>query len=289
MASVAHSSVARSATIAQVAPAVHRGALASALVLIAAGCVLTAATVSFKQTLLFAIGVGAGVVLYHAAFGFTSSWRDLIAHGRGGGLRAQMLMLGVTTAVFVPLIAQGSIFGQAVRGSVAPAGIPVIAGAFLFGVGMQLGGGCASGTLFSAGGGSVRMVATLAAFILGSVFGIRYAGIWDGAPALRPLSLVGELGPMPALIVSLAGFAAIWWISIAIERRRRGIVEADRAAGSWRALHGPWTLAAGALGLAVVNISTLLVAGRPWGVTAAFALWGSKALMAVGVDVASWP
>ena len=43
-----------------------------------------------------------------------------------------------------------------------------------------------------------------------------------------------------------------------------------------------------ALGLAVVNIATLVIAGRPWGVTSAFALWGSKLLMTTGVDVASW-
>ena len=41
-------------------------------------------------------------------------------------------------------------------------------------------------------------------------------------------------------------------------------------------------MAAGAIGLAVVNISTLVIAGRPWGVTAAFALWGSKIAMAAG-------
>lgn len=277
------------ASTASVSRPVHLGALGVALGLIAAGCVVIGVTVSAKQTLLFAIGVAAGLVLYHAAFGFTSSWRELIAHGRGGGLRAQMLMLGVTTAVFVPLMAQGSVFGQAVRGSVAPAGIPVMAGAFLFGIGMQLGGGCASGTLFSAGGGSIRMFATLAAFIAGSILGIRYTSVWETAPALRPMSLLGEFGMAPALLISLAAFTAIYGLSLTIERRRRGEIEPDRAAGSWRALNGPWTLAAGALGLAVVNIATLVVAGRPWGVTSAFALWGSKFLMGAGVDVAAWP
>ena len=48
-------------------------------------------------------------------------------------------------------------------------------------------------------------------------------------------------------------------------------------------------LAAGALGLAAVNVATLALAGRPWGVTGAFALWGSKAIEAAGVNVASWP
>lgn len=257
--------------------------------LVAGGAVVVASAVSVRQSALFLVGVAAGLVLYHAAFGFTSSWRDLIANGRGGGLRAQMLMLAVTTAVFVPLIAQGSVFGQAVRGSVAPAGVPVLAGAFLFGVGMQLGGGCASGTLFSAGGGSMRMFVTLAAFIAGSVLGVRYTSMWDHAPTLRPMSLVGEFGAAPAVVISLAAFAAIYLLTLAVERKRYGTVRRDRAANTWRALHGPWTLAAGGVGLAGVNIATLLLAGRPWGVTAAFALWGAKVLMAAGVDVASWP
>lgn len=266
----------------------HRGALTAALGLIAIGGVTLGAVVSLRQALLFLVGASAGLVLYHAAFGFTSSWREFIVHRRGGGLRAQMLMLAVTTVVFVPLIAHGSLWGEAVRGSVAPAGVPVIVGAFLFGVGMQLGGGCASGTLFSAGGGSVRMFVTLAAFIAGSVLGIRYSSLWDHAPALRPMSLLGELGAAPAMAISLAGFGAIGALTIAAETRRLGRHEADPAAGRWRPLQGPWTLAAGAVGLAIVNIATLVLAGRPWGVTAAFALWGSKAAMALGLDAASW-
>ena len=38
-----------------------------------------------------------------------------------------------------------------------------------------------------------------------------------------------------------------------------------------------------------MNIATLALAGRPWGVTSAFALWGSKAVEAVGFNVTSWP
>ena len=38
-----------------------------------------------------------------------------------------------------------------------------------------------------------------------------------------------------------------------------------------------------------MNIATLLIAGRPWGVTSAFALWGAKAAGAMGVPVATWP
>src|SRR5205823_12900869 len=130
----------------------------------------------------FLVGAAAGVVLYHAAFGFTSAWRQLIAERRGAALRAQMLMLAAASIVFFPALGSGHLLGQAVRGSVSPVGVSVIAGAFLFGVGMQLGGGCASGTLYTSGGGNTRMLVTLAAFIAGSVIGVLHMPWWEKLP-----------------------------------------------------------------------------------------------------------
>ena len=86
------------------------------------------------------VGLAAGVILYHAAFGFTAAWREVALTGRSAGVRAQMIMLGTTVLIFTPLIAQGEIFGIAVRGSVAPVNLGVVCGAFIFGIGMQLGG-----------------------------------------------------------------------------------------------------------------------------------------------------
>jgi hypothetical protein len=189
------------------------------------------------------------------------------------------------------VLGAGELFGQPVRGNVSPAGVAVIVGAFMFGIGMQLGGGCASGTLFSVGGGNLRMVVTLAAFVAGSVIGTANLSWWQGLPAVRPMSLVAAQGPFVALAASLALFGAIAALAHIVEHRRHGrvvpIFEA-RAEGWQKWLHGPWPLAAGAIGLAVVNAATLLLAGRPWGVTSAFALWGAKAFDTVGIPVASW-
>lgn len=247
------------------------------------------AIVSWRQAALFIVGAFAGVVLYHAAFGFTSSWRVFISDRRGAGLRAQMVMLAVTCAVFFPLLAAGSLFGQPLRGSVSPIGVGVAAGAFIFGLGMQLGGGCASGTLFSVGGGSARMVITLFFFIIGSVIGTAHMGWWSAQPAMAPASLVNTMGPWLGLGFSLVLFAGIWWATALAERTRHGALVDDlKPAKGPRWLHGPWPLVAGALGLAVVNIATLTIGGRPWGVTSAFALWGAKWFEAIGIDVASW-
>lgn len=247
------------------------------------------ALTSWRQSALFLVGVFAGVVLYHAAFGFTSSWRVFISDRRGAGLRAQMLMLAATCVVFFPLLASGTLFGQPLRGSVSPAGIAVIAGAFIFGVGMQLGGGCASGTLYSAGGGSARMLVTLLAFIVGSVIGTAHAPWWAAQASWAPTSLVTQYGPVVALTLSLGAFALISYVTIVLEKRRHGRLSETAADTSPRWLRGPWPLIVGALGLAIVNIATLLLAGRPWGVTSAFALWGAKAAAALGIPVHTWP
>jgi uncharacterized membrane protein YedE/YeeE len=245
--------------------------------------------VAWRQSALFLVGVFAGLVLYHAAFGFTTAWRVLISDRRGAGLRAQMVMLAATCLVFFPLLAAGGVLGQTVRGSVAPAGLPVVAGAFIFGIGMQLGGGCASGTLYTAGGGSVRMVATLFAFIAGSVVGTAHTAWWGGLPSWPAISVVSLWGPIVALAVTLSVLGLIALVTIVVERERHGRLIDPISGREPRWLQGPWPLMAGALGLAVVNIATLLLAGRPWGVTSAFALWGAKAAAVLGVPVQTWP
>jgi hypothetical protein len=269
-------------------PGITGGAFAA----IVLGALYLERAIGWRQADLFLIGAGAGVILYHAAFGFTSSWRAFVATGRGAGLRAQMLMLGATTIVFFPLLSSGHAFGQTLRGSVSPVGVSVVVGAFLFGVGMQLGGGCASGTLYTAGGGNTRMLATLAAFIAGSVLGTAHMPWWASTPALKPISIVASLGAGPGLAISLALFATLASATATIERRRYGALapEASPPQVGWRRLvQGPWPLAAGAFGLAAVNIATLAVSGRPWGVTGAFALWGAKLLRVSGAGVAAWP
>jgi len=73
-------------------------ALGSGLALIA-GAALIGSIVNPRQALLYVLGAALGLVLYHAAFGFTSAWRVFIADRRGEGLRAQMVMLAIATAL----------------------------------------------------------------------------------------------------------------------------------------------------------------------------------------------
>jgi uncharacterized membrane protein YedE/YeeE len=259
---------------------------------IVGGAALLGAIINPRQAALYVLGAALGLVLYHAAFGFTSAWRVFIADRRGEGLRAQMVMLAVASALFFPVLASGSLFGQPVTGLVSPASVSVVFGAFIFGIGMQLGGGCASGTLYTVGGGSTRMLITLAAFIAGSVIGAAHLHWWTALPSLPKISVIELWGPWTALVVQLAVFALIAAVTVVFEKRRHGrLITADPSSrqGFARLLRGPWPLVAGAVALALLNFATLYLAGRPWGVTSAFALWGSKIAQVIGFDVWSWP
>ena len=267
----------------------NRSGIGASLVVSSMLLIYLGITYGWRQAALFLVGITAGVSLYHAAFGFTAAWREVVNNGRGAGLRAQMVMLGVTVLVFVPLITQGELGGIGLRGSVAPVNIAVVCGAFLFGLGMQLGGGCASGTLYTAGGGSTRMLVTLAAFIAGSLIGSWHWPAWQDAPGFAPYSLLENFGALGAIIISLLLFARVWLAAAAWDRRCYGSLGEGLKSDephSW--LTGPWPLIAGALALAAVNIATLMLAGRPWGVTSAFALWGAKLATVSGMDVGSW-
>ncbi len=261
----------------------------SALAAVALLALLIQQSASDRLALLFITGTALGIVLYHSVFGFTSAFRVLLADGRSAGFRAQMIMLGSACLLFFPALASGTLFGQPVEGNISPVSVSVVFGAFIFGIGMQLGGGCASGTLFTAGGGSVRMLVTLLFFIIGSVFGVMHQAWWKALPSLEPISLVATLGWLPALALNLSVFAIAYITVAGIERRRHGMVtDISRIENaSWQ--RGPWPLLAGALALALLNFTTLYLAGKPWGITSAFGLWGGMALQSAGLPVGTWP
>ncbi|WP_138416255.1 YeeE/YedE family protein [Aquibacillus sediminis] len=251
-------------------------------------------TQHISQSLLLVLGLLLGYTLFHARFGFTSAFRRFASVGNGQALRAHMLMLAVAVTLFAPILAFGySFFGTGVSGYVSPVGISLLVGAFMFGVGMQLGGGCASGTLYAVGGGRSVMLVTLLFFIIGSTIGAAHFSFWtQDLPSFEPISLATStgLGYGGAWIVSIALFGLIAWITLVVERKKKApkMAALPTTSGWKRIFRGSWPLFAAAIALAVLNALTLMTRGAPWGITSAFALWGSKVAQFFGVDVASW-
>lgn len=256
--------------------------------------VATGAVAGAKLAALAALGLALGLTLFHSRFGFTSVWRQLVSVGQTSGLKAHLLMVAAASILFAPILAGGfSFFGERPEGYVEPLGLGLVVGAVMFGIGMQLGGACASGTLFSFGGGNTLLVVTLLSFITGSVLGALHLPFWSSdALTVGSFSLAEDtgLGYAGALVVQLAVLGLIAWAATRWARRHQappaGRPPSERG---WRRIfRGSWPLWVGAVLLAVLNALVLLTRGTPWGITSAFVLWGSKVLQAAGVDVSSW-
>lgn len=270
---------------------IDRGPLIVALGALVLGFIIISLLVDIRQGTLFVLGGALGGTLYHASFGFTGGWKRLVVEKRSRGFRAQMVAISVAALGIMPLLAAGNLGGQAFAGAFAPVGISVLLGALMFGFGMQLGGGCGSGTLFTVGGGSARMLVTLVFFIIGALIGTWHLPFWLEQPALPAMSLGAEIGVAPAIALTVAVLIGLAVLAALYEKRVHGNVEREpapaREGWTW-ILYGPWPLLGAGILLAVLNIATLLVAGHPWSITYGFGLWGAKIAQAVGVPVASW-
>jgi hypothetical protein len=283
----------RPAPAADPAPASQRGVAVVGGLAATTLLAVTYATQGWTEAILLLLGLGLGLALFHSRFGFTSAWRQLIAVGQGKALRAHTLLLAGTAIVFAPFLAAGvSPTGAAVEGNLSPVGVSLVVGAALFGIGMQIGGACASGTLYTVGSGHTAIFLTLGAFVVGSTVGALHFSWWEALPSAEPVSL-GDVfgGYLGGLLVTLALLGLIAGATVLIGRRTNPppVAPPATAKGVARVIRGAWPLWVGALALTVLNLGVLLVKGSPWGVTSAFALWGAKIASALGIaDPASW-
>jgi uncharacterized membrane protein YedE/YeeE len=267
--------------------------IAIALFLLAGGAIALS-QYGWKHSLLFLIGGFLGVTLYHSSFGFASAYRKLFVTRNIDGMLAQIVMLAVATLLFVPTLAAGSIFGQDVKGAIAPVGVQGAIGAILFGIGMQLGGACGCGTLYTMGSGSLSMIITLITFCLGAFGASLTRQWWAALPATSPISLSQTLGWVGAVFLQLGLFALAvvllkWWHRTRQHPDETKSFDSASTTVLSRALRGPWSLVAGAIALAVLNWLTLILSGQPWRITWGFALWAAQALTWLGWNPANNP
>src|SRR6185312_7859988 len=161
-------------------------------------------------------GFGLGVAFLKAEFSYTASWRRFLAGGEAGLLLGGLIVIAISALVIVPVAALVPKFG----GAVAPLGPSLLIGSFAFGLGMQLANGCGSGTLYTAGGGSGRMVVTLAFFVIGSVLGSLSLPPVLALGGYDPILAANYFGPWGGLTATLASIAAVSAIIVAIAKKR---------------------------------------------------------------------
>ncbi|KGK81721.1 YeeE/YedE thiosulfate transporter family protein [Clostridium sp. HMP27] len=128
------------------------------------------------------LGISIGIVLRYSRFCFSAAIRDPLLIGNVKLLKAMLLGMMVSTlgfAVIQYLYFKGHIVDYTyIPGSVTSWGIHIMIGAFLFGIGMTIAGGCASGVLMRIGEGHALQWIVLLGFFIGSTLGIHDYPFW---------------------------------------------------------------------------------------------------------------
>ena len=223
-------------------------------------------------------GFGLGVAFLKAEFSFTAAWRRFLTHGEAGGLLGGLIVIAICALAVVPVAALTSKYG----GAIAPLGPSLVIGAFVFGIGMQLANGCGSGTLYTVGGGSGRMLIALLFFVIGSVFGSLSLPAFLALGGVDPVLASDYFGAWGGLAVTLASLAAAAAIIIAVARARGANYMPSR------------NYIIGGFTIGLLCIAVFVAGGHPWSVTFGYTVWGAKAATALGFDLShaafwQWP
>jgi uncharacterized membrane protein YedE/YeeE len=174
-----------------------------------------------KLPIYWGFGIAFGYILQRSRFCFTAAFRDPFITGSTSVTRAVLAAVSLASIGFFAIKLSSVLKGDEANLNMAgvhPIGLPLFLGAILFGVGMVIAGGCASGTLMRVGEGFTMQIVSLLFFVLGSLWGAHDMGVvWskfnENAPKIFLPDIFGWFGAIivQLLIIVLLYIAAVKW------------------------------------------------------------------------------
>lgn len=280
----------------------------------------------YRLALHLIIGLTIGYVMQRSRFGFAGGIKKIYVTGDSSLTKGLMFLFSITLVITAAIhygsyVNGGDVFYRAVESGAAvipgsdyvePANIATVIGGILFGIGMMLGGGCASGTLTDVGEGYGRGMIVLFFFSTGALWGAHDMPWWTQSIFFKihkRLYLPDVFGFMGTIVLSLAGYLLIYYIAKRYESSRRKAntlkveeydqwekelpEQKDFKLFSKETYHKffvkRWSYYTGAVFIMIMFVTILVTTGTSWGVTAIFAKWAGWFYQSIGiVDVSDW-
>jgi uncharacterized membrane protein YedE/YeeE len=249
---------------------------------------------------MWIFGLAFGVILQRSRFCFASAFRDLYLLQDGRMMKGIIIGMVVATLGFslimgklVPDLAAGS---YPARAGVYPLGYQTLLAGILFGLGMVIAGGCATGTLYRIGEGYVTSFITLVGMLGGMYLLARTWGWWwqavvsVGQRIWLP-HVLGWGGAILLVLVALFGCygLVLWWEAKSGLGEMGSLAPSSTVAAAsplerlWRPVFGvAWPTALAGLLLGVLNVFEY-VYQQPWGVTTEMSLWAGWIARGLGL------
>lgn len=181
-------------------------------------------TVSSVVSFYWLTGSIFGFILQKGRFCFTASMRDPYLTGSTSITRAVIITFAITTIGFSAIKYGYASSGQSIPGmsSVVPISLATVIGAFIFGIGMVIAGGCASGTLMRVGEGFAMNTLAFFFFIVGSLWGAHDFGFWKEKFISKGVTvfLPDVFGWIGAVVLQLLVLLTLYIVAEQYEKKR---------------------------------------------------------------------
>ena len=179
-----------------------------------------------KLVTFWIFGLAFGIILQRSRFCFTAAFRDPILTGSTSLTRGVLLAIAIGTIGFTAISFGSVLSGGKFIGvdSVEPLSLLTIAGGIIFGIGMVMAGGCASGTLMRFGEGFELQWVSFIFFMLGSVAGAWAMGFLepDFGNKKFAIYLPEHLGWIGALVFQFSIILILYIIALKWQKKKIG-------------------------------------------------------------------
>ncbi|MBI5166846.1 MAG: YeeE/YedE family protein [candidate division NC10 bacterium] len=280
----------------------HRWAALPVVLLIVAVAIVYTRLGKPSLAVFWVFGLAFGFVLQRSRFCFASAFRDLYLLQDGRVIKGIIIGLAVATIGFSlvmyklqPDLAAGKLPGHA---NVYPLGPHTLLAGVLFGLGMVLGGGCATGTLYRIGEGYVASFVAFLGMLIGMfLLALQWGWWWPKVISIKPkVWLPHKLGWSGGILVTfivllLFYLLVLWWESRG--GPKVSVVAEEPPLHSWkdrvRALGHTvfvkaWPATLGGLLLGTLNVFEYIYS-QPWGVTTEMSRWAGWLVRLLGYPV----
>lgn len=259
-------------------------------------------------TLFLFTGLVLGYILTRSRFGFAGGIKRIYVTGEGSLSKALLIMFAISVVIVAFIQWNAAANGVAIPGtsSVKFLNIATIIGGFLFGIGMILAGGCASGTLSDLGEGALRALIALVFFIFGSIPGAVAQGMINDTAIGKigiKMYFPDVFGYIGSVILTFILLLVLFIIVKRYEnfRKKEGfyketvyepieysITNNRKYSLGYKIYHKifiqRWSFITGGILLAIMFAFIIKSTGHSWGVTSAFTNWGVAFLQMLGVE-----
>ncbi|MBD1577505.1 YeeE/YedE family protein [Vibrio sp. S11_S32] len=222
-----------------------------------------------KWALMGVVGFAFGFTLSFSRFGIVFGWREMLTKRNSYYVRVHLLTIAIEIFLFTAFLSfSHALFGDPMVGNVMAIGVPFIVAAFVFGIGMQLAGVCATGTVYSCGEGKPRFWLVLIFYCIGTVISNQFRPVLDAnftSHAILSKDITGNLWSGMALNLLL--LAVLFVLFRKSECKRTGEIKPIFSGGNlfWR--EGRFTVLTGGIIIAFLNSSVLALHGSAWTIT----------------------